>query len=137
MKTSGAAGQMTLLVEHESGHEGVNEAETGRSEQRELRHIRLEAQEDGKTLNLVERDSRKAGVVRETRYEITPAELIASIRRLGRELPHEIAVPAAARMVKTSPLMRPLDVQRAAAPRAMEPAAQPATGLQASGLPEG
>jgi hypothetical protein len=128
---------MTLLVEHEAGRDSINEAEAARDEQRELRHIRLEAQADGKTLNLVERDSRKAGVVRETRYEITPAELIASIRQLGREIPHEIAVPGAARTVKASSLMRPLDMQRAPAPTVGEPAAQSATGLQAGGLPEG
>lgn len=136
MKTSGAAGQMTLLVEQESGHEAgqrpgdaaEHEVGKGTDGQRVLRHIQLEAQGNGKTLNLVERDSRKAGVFRVTRYEITPAELIASIRRLGREVPHGIAVPESARVLKAGQLMRPLDVQRAAS-TASEPASSPALGL--------
>ena len=44
---------------------------------------------DGKAVLLIEIDERKAGIHREVRYEITPAELIAAIRAHGAELPGE------------------------------------------------
>jgi hypothetical protein len=53
------------------------------------RTVRLEATPDGKSLLLIDVDSRKPGVQREVRYEITPAELIAAIRAHGAELPGE------------------------------------------------
>ena len=73
MKRTGASGSMTLLAEHD---------ELG---ERELRHIRLEASSEGKAVVLVEVDTRKHGAPRETRYEITPAELIALIRLKATE----------------------------------------------------
>ena len=51
--------------------------------------MRLEATPDGKSLLLIDVDSRKPGMHREVRYEITPAELIAAIRAHGAELPGE------------------------------------------------
>ena len=78
MKKQGANGAMTLLVERDE------------TDLRELRNIRLEASADGKTLQLVEVDTRKPGVHREIRYEITPAELIAAIRTQGQELSAEV-----------------------------------------------
>jgi hypothetical protein len=75
MKKTGASGSMTLLVERDA------------EEERELRNIRLEPSPDGKTVHLVDVDTRKPGVHREVRYEITPAELIAVIRAQGEELP--------------------------------------------------
>jgi hypothetical protein len=68
---------MTLLTEHDDA--------TGR----EVRTLRLESSEDGKSILLIEVDERKPGVHREVRYEITPAELIAAIRAQGAELPGE------------------------------------------------
>jgi hypothetical protein len=53
------------------------------------RTVRLEATPDGKSLLLIGVDSRKPGIHREVRYEITPAELIAAIRAHGAELPGE------------------------------------------------
>ncbi|MFL9934945.1 hypothetical protein P0D88_38760 [Paraburkholderia sp. RL18-103-BIB-C] len=53
------------------------------------RTMRLEATPDGKSLLLIDVDTRKPGIHREVRYEITPAELIAAIRALGAELPGE------------------------------------------------
>jgi hypothetical protein len=44
------------------------------------RTVRLEAASDGRSVMLIDIDSRKPGIHRETRYEITPAELIAAIR---------------------------------------------------------
>ncbi len=44
---------------------------------------------DGKSLLLNDVDSRKPGIHREVRYEITPAELSAAIRAHGAELPGE------------------------------------------------
>jgi hypothetical protein len=51
--------------------------------------VRLEATPVGKSLLLIDVDSRKLGMHREVRYEITPAELIAAIRAHGAELPGE------------------------------------------------
>jgi hypothetical protein len=53
------------------------------------RTVRLEATPDGKSLLLIDVDTRKPGINREVRYEITPAELIATIRAHGAELPAE------------------------------------------------
>jgi hypothetical protein len=80
MKKVGASGSMTLLVERDA------------EEERELRNIRLEPSSDGKTVHLVDVDTRKPGVHREVRYEITPAELIAVIRAQGQELPGDAHV---------------------------------------------
>jgi hypothetical protein len=77
MRTTGSSGAMTLLTEHDDA--------TGR----EVRTLRLESSEDGKSILLIEIDERKPGVHREVRYEITPAELIAAIRAQGAELPGE------------------------------------------------
>jgi Mrp family chromosome partitioning ATPase len=56
---------------------------------REVRCLRLEAAEDGKSILLIEIDERKPGIHREMRYEITAAELIAAIRAHGAELSGE------------------------------------------------
>ncbi|WP_186070127.1 hypothetical protein [Burkholderia gladioli] len=77
MRTTGASGAMTLLTELDL------------ADGRELRSLRLEATEDGKSVLLIEVDERKPGIHREVRYEITPAELIAAIRSHGAELPGE------------------------------------------------
>ena len=53
------------------------------------RTVRLEAAVDGRSLLLIDVDTRKPGIQREVRYEITPAELIAVIRAHGAELPGE------------------------------------------------
>jgi hypothetical protein len=53
------------------------------------RTVRLEATPDGKSLLLIDVDSRKPGIHSEVRYEITPAELIAAIHAHGAELPGE------------------------------------------------
>jgi Mrp family chromosome partitioning ATPase len=59
------------------------------------RTVRLEAAADGRSLLLVDIDSRRPGIHREVRYEITPAELIAAIRAHGAELPGENHADAA------------------------------------------
>ena len=59
------------------------------------RTVRLEAAVDGKSLLLIDVDTRKPGIQREVRYEITPAELIAAIRAHGAELPGENHADAA------------------------------------------
>ena len=77
MTRSLATGSMTLLTERDEA--------TGQ----EVRTLRLEPAPDGKAVLLIEIDERKAGIHREVRYEITPAELIAAIRAHGAELPGE------------------------------------------------
>ncbi|MFL9989717.1 hypothetical protein PQR18_41850 [Paraburkholderia sediminicola] len=47
------------------------------------RAVRLEAAVDGRSVLLIDTDSRKPGIHREARYEITPADLIAAIRAQG------------------------------------------------------
>ena len=59
------------------------------------RTVRLEAAVDGTSLLLIDVDSRRSGIQREVRYEITPAELIAVIRARGAELPGEHHADAA------------------------------------------
>jgi hypothetical protein len=77
LAVKGANGEMGLLAQHET--------ETGRP----CRALRLVASEDGKSVLLVETDERKAGIQRETRFEITTGELIALVRAHGAELPGE------------------------------------------------
>lgn len=77
MRITGSSGSMALLTESDDA--------TGR----EMRSLRLESSEDGKAILLIEVDERKPGIHREVRYEITPAELIATIRAHGAELPGE------------------------------------------------
>jgi hypothetical protein len=72
-----SSGAMTLLTE------------TDEASGREVRSLRLEAAEDGKSVLLIEIDARKPGIHREIRYEITAAELIAAIRAHGAELSGE------------------------------------------------
>jgi hypothetical protein len=55
------------------------------------RTVRLEAAPDGRSVMLIDTDSRKPGIHRETRYEITPAELIAAIRAQGTGLHADVA----------------------------------------------
>jgi hypothetical protein len=57
--------------------------------------VRLETADDTRCVVPVDCDLRKRGIQRETRYEITPAELIALIRAHGGELPGENHVRAA------------------------------------------
>lgn len=54
-----------------------------------LRRVRLEAAADGRTVLLIDTDLRRPGILRETRHEITSAELIALLRAHGAELPGE------------------------------------------------
>jgi hypothetical protein len=75
--TTRSSGAMSLLTE-------IDEASA-----REVRSLRLEASEDGKSILLIEIDTRKPGIHREIRYEITAAELIAAIRAHGAELSGE------------------------------------------------
>lgn len=77
MRTTRSSGAMTLLTE-------IDEASG-----REVRCLRLEPSEDGKSILLIEIDERKPGIHRELRYEITAAELIAAIRAHAAELPGE------------------------------------------------
>lgn len=77
MRTTRSSGAMTLLTEIDD------------TSGREVRSLRLETTEDGKSILLIEVDERKPGIHRELRYEITPAELIAAIRAHGAELPGE------------------------------------------------
>ncbi|MFM0069238.1 hypothetical protein PQR07_39305 [Paraburkholderia aspalathi] len=60
------------------------------------RAVRLEAAPDGRSVLLIDTDSRKPGVHRETRYEITAAELIAAIRAHGTGL-HANCAPISAK----------------------------------------
>lgn len=83
--THGALGAMHLLAEYGDDNNP-------------LRGVRLEASGDSRSVILIDTDRRKSGVQRETRHEITPAELIALIRAHGAELPGENHVrPADAR----------------------------------------
>lgn len=77
LSIKGAAGEMSLLMQHE--------VETGRL----CRSLRLRASEDGKSVQLMECDERKAGTQRDYRFEITTGELIALIRSHGTEMPEE------------------------------------------------
>jgi hypothetical protein len=70
---------MSVLTQHET--------ETGRL----CRALRLVASEDGKSVLLVETDERKAGIQRETRFEITTGELVALIRAEGDRTPRRTA----------------------------------------------
>ena len=72
--TSGAQGALYLLTEIDPVSEMIRRA------------VRLEATPDGRSVLLIDTDSRKPGIHRETRYEITPAELIAAIRAQGTGL---------------------------------------------------
>lgn len=72
----GALGAMHLLGEH--GVHGVP-----------LRRVRLEATVDSRTVLLIDTDLRRPGILRESRHEITPGELIALVRTHGAELPGE------------------------------------------------
>ncbi|MFM0327752.1 hypothetical protein [Caballeronia glebae] len=74
--TNGALGAMHLLAEYDA-------------QENQLRRVRLEASSDSRSVILVDTDLRRPGVQRETRHEITPAELIALIRARGAELPGE------------------------------------------------
>jgi len=81
--TKGAHGAVHLMTETDSTTLTVR------------RTVRLEAAVDGKSLLLVDVDTRKPGIQREVRYEITPAELIAAVRAHGAELPGENHADAA------------------------------------------
>jgi hypothetical protein len=78
---TGALGAMHLLAEYD-------ERDTL------LRQVRLDAAPDSRGVILIDRDLRRHGTQRETRHEITPAELIAMIRAHGAELPGENHVRA-------------------------------------------
>ena len=75
--TKGAHGVIHLMTETDAAGSTVR------------RTVRLEAAVDGKSLLLIDVDTRKPGIQREVRYEITPAELIAVTRAHGAELPGE------------------------------------------------
>jgi hypothetical protein len=77
MRITRSSGAMALLTE-------IDEPSG-----REVRSLKLEAAEDGKSILLIEIDERKPGIHREVRYEITAAELIAAIRAHGAELSGE------------------------------------------------
>lgn len=77
LSIKGAAGEMSLLMQHE--------VKTGRL----CRSLTLRASEDGRSVQLIECDERKAGTQREYRFEITTGELIALIRSHGAEVPGE------------------------------------------------
>jgi hypothetical protein len=79
---TGALGAMHLLAEYDD-------------QDNLLRNVRLEAAFDSRGVILIDRDLRRDGTQRETRHEITPAELIAVIRAHGAELPGENHVRAA------------------------------------------
>ncbi len=74
--TTGSVGAVPLLAEYDD-------------QDTLLRSVRLEATDDSRSVTLIDRDMRKPGTLREVRYEITPAELIAVIRAHGAELPGE------------------------------------------------
>jgi hypothetical protein len=71
---AGAHGALQLLTETDPVVEMIRRA------------VRLEAAPDGRSVLLVDTDSRRPGVEREVRYEITPAELIAAIRTHGTDV---------------------------------------------------
>ncbi|KNE75185.1 atpase (plasmid) [Candidatus Burkholderia crenata] len=71
---AGVHGTLQLLTEIDPVSEMIRRA------------VRLEAAPDGRSVLLIDTDSRKPGIHREIRYEITPAELIAAIRARGTEL---------------------------------------------------
>ncbi len=77
MRITRSSGAMALLTE-------IDEPSG-----RQVRSLKLEAAEDGKSILLIEIDERKPGIHREVRYEITAAELIAAIRAHGAELSGE------------------------------------------------
>lgn len=66
---------MRLLQLHEIGSGRV------------CRSLHIEASGDGKTVVLVDSDTRKTGIQREYRFEIATGELIALIRAHGCERP--------------------------------------------------
>ncbi|MFM0069045.1 hypothetical protein [Paraburkholderia aspalathi] len=57
--------------------------ETDPASGRTRRDVHLEAAPDGRSVLLVDIDARRPGIHRAVRYEITPAELVAVIRRHG------------------------------------------------------
>jgi hypothetical protein len=67
----GAHGVLQLFTETDPASEMIR------------RSVRLEAAPDGRSILLVDVDARRPGIHREMRYEITPAELVAVIRRHG------------------------------------------------------
>jgi Mrp family chromosome partitioning ATPase len=75
--TQGTHGALHLMTETDAATAAVR------------RTVRLEAALDGKSVLLIDVDTRKPGIQRAVRYEITPAELIAAIRAHGAELPGE------------------------------------------------
>jgi hypothetical protein len=75
---AGAQGALFLLIEIDPVSELIRRA------------VRLEAAPDGRSVLLIDTDARKPGVHREARYEITPAELIATIRAQGTGLHAEL-----------------------------------------------
>ena len=83
--TKGAHGVIHLMTETDAANSTVR------------RTVRLEAAVEGKSLLPIDVDTRKPGIQREVRYEITPAELIAVIRAHGAELPGEHHADAANR----------------------------------------
>jgi hypothetical protein len=71
---AGAHGALQLLTETDPASQMIRRA------------VRLEAAPDGRSVLLVDTDSRRPGLQREVRYEITPAELIAAIRTQGADV---------------------------------------------------
>jgi hypothetical protein len=71
---AGAHGALQLLTETDPVAEIIRRA------------VRLEAALDGRRVLLVDTESRRPGVEREVRYEITPAELVAAIRTHGTDV---------------------------------------------------
>jgi hypothetical protein len=71
---AGAHGTLQLLTETDPASQMIRRA------------VRLEAAPDGRSVLLVDTDSRRPGLQREVRYEITPAELIAAIRTQGADV---------------------------------------------------
>jgi len=71
---AGAQGALQLLTETDPASAMIRRA------------VRLEAAPDGRSVLLVDTDSRRPGLQREVRYEITPAELIATIRAQGADV---------------------------------------------------
>jgi hypothetical protein len=71
---AGAQGALQLLPETDPVAEMIR------------RIVRLEATPDGRSVLLVDTDSRRPGLHREVRNEITPAELIAAIRTQGADV---------------------------------------------------
>ena len=80
---TGAVGEMGLLTQYE--------AASGRL----CRRLQLRTGADGKSVWLIDRDERKPGSPRASRFEITTGELIALIRAHGAEIPGDaLGLPA-------------------------------------------